>query len=272
VDVAGLEASDPKGSGFAESLLLAPAYPLGHIRLSALDENISRAGFLRRYDVEHLPSDAIVCSKAAGMLLAVDDAKLANEAACKAVALDPNSGPALKMLAHSEFHLNRPVKALQAFEALLLLQGVSPDDWANAIFVAARCDKKDRSQKLWEEASAKYADDEAIYRARGRSLLLFGQPKEALEALRKSDALLLSKHENATTRLLVPLIAAQWLIGDRVGALRDYQYRLLPLDKKYADFEKTKVAGFPEAEGGPLLEVLSELLNVHPEIAPEAQK
>ncbi len=213
--------------------------------------------FLRAYEISRLdPADSDLQARAAKMLLEQNQLTLAQDAAKRALKVDPEDRLALRVLLDSNPEASVEEK-LEGWKTLCRVPEVTAADFSDAGNFAA-------SQSKWEEAlsflnrgSDRFPTNLDILRNLGWALIKMGEPVNAVDAFRKSDAMADGAEEDSS--LLAGLTVSLWLSGDREAAVEEF-YRLLDANPRYSDSMFLTELPWGDIEKNAIRGVLAEAL------------
>jgi hypothetical protein len=97
VDNALLTNSNVTEGWIRNALIFLPNHPLLHIALAGFETDAKRADFLRSFGLARLPKSSAVCRRAADMLLAQHQPRLAKAAVDNALLADPTDQAAQRL-------------------------------------------------------------------------------------------------------------------------------------------------------------------------------
>jgi WD40 repeat protein len=263
-----------RDSGFREGLEAAlrydPTVPLARLLLAQFEGNPQRAAFLRDYDLKRLPANAALWARASTSLTEQKTPKLALQAAQKAVSLDANLPAAVRSLVKALLADDQQEAAVAAYESLIARGKAELADFLDAGYLAAKLHLADRSKAIFQQAEARFPDDESIAFYAGWSFINLDDPSAALAAFQRTRSLL-KPEEKPDTDLLAGLALAQWLNQKQSDAITTYKQLIETgrSQKKPTDWaaeDTIRKMGWPDAEAKPMEQLRKATLAKHPEL------
>lgn len=286
--IAERERNSGTKEGIDSSIRYDPTVPLAHVLLAEAllhkdtekeaeerDPSVpQRSAFLRDYGLKHLPEDAALWSRASQSLLNQHQGAVALDAARKAVALNASLTAAHRALARALSASGKQTEAVTAWDKVMGGKDATFVDFGEAGELAALQNLGDKTQAIFREAEQRFPSIPRILLNKAKAMLLLHTPDQALAAIQAYEPKFAAYYGNGSKPpkdARVMLAVSHWLTGGKDAAVADYQ-RLIGQVSGYVNVDAVTKSDWPDAIKQPLLEVLAETLNRHPELTLKPEK